>query len=286
MPWRALIFILCATVAASAEPGVSPAPSAEQSDLTAVQLIESALVMKSANGGDATDAVAKLNDSYTALETKYPGSATIRDEHGSFLWWQQREGEAFVKWREAEQLDGNNPNVCQHLGSALLESGDIQQGIGYLEKGAALAPGDAMQHFALGTDLYLFRHQMTTAREPETAVVERALAELKRAADLEPLNASYAKGYAETFYQIPVADWPEAIRAWQHLYDISGKKDFAAINLARVSLLMRNGSAARQYLAEVKTPEFQLLKNKLLARANGMQPAHNEVIPEVSPETR
>jgi len=287
MTRRALFFFVFALVAVvRAEPGASPSPTTEQSDLQAVDLIEATVMTRDAAGADERDAVAQLEKAYTGLDAKYPRSATVRDEHGSFLWWQHREGEAFAKWREAEQLDGNNPYLCQHLGSALLESGDIQQGIGYLERATALAPREAMLRFTLGTDLYLFRHQMTTAREPEAAVVDRALAELKAASDLEPLNASYAEGYAETFYSIPVSDWPGAIKAWQRLYDISVKKDFAAINLARVSLLMLDGTAAREYLGKVTTPSFQPLKKKLLAKANGMQPAHAEAIPTVSPESR
>ena len=279
----ALFFLLCAAAVARAEPA---SPSPEQSDIQAVEVTESLLVTRAAGGGDVRDAVPQLEQAYTALEAKYPRSAEVRDEHGSFLWWQQREGEAFAKWREAEHLDGSNANVCQHLGSALLESGQIPEGIGYLERATTLAPRDAMQHYTLGTDLYLFRHQMTSAREPETAVVDHALAEMKRASDLEPLNASYAQGYAETFYSIPISEWPQAIKAWQHLYDISGKKDFAAINLARVSLLMQDGTAARGYLEKVTSPSFQPLKKKLLGKANGMQIAQHEAIPTVSPESR
>ncbi len=287
MPRRPLFFLLCAMAAtARAASSPSPVPSTEQTDLQAVELIEAAVVTRSAAGADVRDAVAQLDKAYATLEAKYPRSASVRDEYGSYLWWQQREGDAFVKWREAEQLDGNNPNVCQHLGSSLLESGDIQQGIGYLERATALAPHDAMQHFTLGTDLYLFRHQMTTASEPEAAVVSRALAELRTASSLEPLNASYAEGYAETFYSIPVTDWPGAIKAWQHLYDISGKKDFAAINLARVSLLMDDRAAALGYLGKVSAPSFAPLKKRLMAKANGMQAAHGEAIPTVSPESR
>jgi tetratricopeptide (TPR) repeat protein len=287
MPRRALFFLLWAMAgAAHAAPDASPSPSTEQADLQAVDLIEATVVTRDAAGADVRDAVAQLDKAYTGLEAKYPRSATVRDEHGTFLWWEHREGDAFAKWREAEQLDGSNPNVCQHLGSSLLESGDIQQGIGYLERATALAPRDAMQHYTLGTDLYLFRHQMTTPQELEPAVVGRALAELKTAATLEPLNASYAEGYAETFYSIPVTDWPGAIKAWQHLYDISGKKDYAAINLARVSLLMADPAAAREYLEKVTTPTFQALKKKLLAKANGMQPANPEAVPIVLPESR
>jgi tetratricopeptide (TPR) repeat protein len=287
MPRRALLLFLCATATiARAASSPSPAPTTEQTDLQTIDLIEATLVTRAAAGADVRDAAAQLDKAYATLETKYPRSATVRDEYGSYLWWQQREGDAFVKWREAEQLDGNNANVCQHLGSSLLESGDITHGIGYLERATALAPPDAMQHFTLGTDLYLFRHQMKTASEPETAVVSRALTELKTASVLDPLNSSYAEGYAETFYSIPVTDWPGAIKAWQHLYDISGKKDYAAINLARVSLLMNDRDAALDYLKKVNTPTFAPLKKKLLAKANGMQGAHGEVIPTVSPESR
>lgn len=265
---RCALFCLLGAMAAQA--GEANAPSGEQADLQAAMVVEAALMTRTAGGGDEREALGRLDQVFAGLEAKYPRSAVIRDEHGSFLWWEQREGEAFAKWHEAEQRDGGNPNICQHLGSALLESGQIVEGIGYLERAASLAPSDATLQYTLGTDLYLFRHQMTTAREPEAAVVDRALAALRRAVEIDPTNASYAEGYAQTFYSIPIPRWPEAIQAWQHLYDISGKKDFAAINLARVSLLMHDGAAARGYLEKVHSPAFEALKTKLMAHATSM----------------
>jgi len=263
---RALFSILLAGWMAADAHGE---PSPEQADLQATEVVEAAVLAQTQAGADTRQAVGRLDQAFAALEAKYPRSATVRDEHGNFLWWEQREQEAFAKWQEAEKLDGNNAYICLHLGCCWLESGDTGRAMGYMERAVALAPGDARLRFTLGNDLYLFRHQLTTPTEPETAVVDRALAELKKASDLEPLDAEYAQGYAETFYSIPESKWPEALKAWQRFYDISENKDMAAINLARVSLLMKDKPGARRYLGKVTGLSFAALKKKLMAQAGG-----------------
>jgi len=246
-----------------------PAPSQEQADLQAAGLVEAATLSQVQAGGDARQAMERLDQLFADLEAKYPHSAAVRDAHGDYLWSAERKQEAFTQWQEAEKLDGNNADICLHLGSCWLENGDTQRATGYFERAAALAPRDALLHFHLGNDLYLFRHQLATPREPETAVVDRALGELRTAAELEPLNAEYARGYADTFYSIPVAKWPDALKAWQHFYEISEDKNLASINLARVSLQMKDRAAARMYLDQVTRPDFQGLKRKLMAQAEG-----------------
>jgi tetratricopeptide (TPR) repeat protein len=245
------------------------APSPERQDLQAAAVVEATVLAQTQAGGDTREAVERLDQAFAALEAKYPRSAAVRDEHGNYLWWEQRQQEAFKKWQEAEKLDGNNAYICLHLGCSWLESGDTARAMGYIERAVALAPGDAMLHFTLGNDLYLFRHQLTNASEPETAVVDRALGELKKASDLAPMDAEYAQGYAETFYSLPVPKWPEAVKAWQRFYDISENKDVAAINLARISLLMKDKAAARRYLGKVTGAPFEGLKKKLMAQAGG-----------------
>jgi tetratricopeptide (TPR) repeat protein len=209
----------------------------------------------------------QIDQLYADLEAKYPRSAAVLDSHGNSLWLAGRKDDAFAKWREAGQLDPANPDICLHLGTCWLERGDTLRATTYFQRASALAPDDPILHFQLGNDLYLFRHDLVTPTQPETAVVDQALRELKRASDLDPLNPTFAKGYADTFYSIPVPRWAEALKAWQHFYDISPEKDLAAINLARVSLQMRDHTAARHYLAQVTRPDFQPLKQKLLRQA-------------------
>jgi tetratricopeptide (TPR) repeat protein len=240
------------------------APSPEQTDLQAVQAEEAAVAQA---GGDPRAGSERLDEAFARLEKKYPRSATVRDEHGAYLWSKGRNQEAFAKWQEAEKLDGNNPEICAHLGFSWLQNGHARRARGYFEREVALAPEDAGAHDNLGTDLYLFRHQLTTAQEPETAVVDRALAELRKATELEPAGTQYALDYADTFYSIPVAKWPEALKAWQHYYEISPDKDLGAINLARVSLQMKDSAGARRYLAMVSGSGYQSLKKKLMAQA-------------------
>jgi tetratricopeptide (TPR) repeat protein len=267
---RALILLLAGSVSmARAETAAIVPP--EGADLQAVEAAEVAVAVQAQAGLDTRKALEHLDEVFTGLEGKYPQSATVLDEHGNFLFAANRYQQAFAKWRAAEKLDGNNAEVCEHLGACWLSNGDTRRAAGYFERAVALAPGDASLHFALGNELYLFRHDLTTPAQPETAVVNRALTELRKASELDPINAEYAMGYADTFYSIPVANWPEALRAWQHYYDISTDKDMASINLARVSLQMKDAAGARRYLGMVHAPDFQGLKRKLMAKTETPQ---------------
>jgi tetratricopeptide (TPR) repeat protein len=268
---RVLILMVAGACAmARAETAATSHPP-DETDLQAVAVAEVALEAQAAAGIDTRQAIAHLDQVFTSLEAKYPQSATVLDEHGDFLFAARRGNEAFAKWQQAEKLDGSNADVCEHLGACWLESGDTRRAAVYFQRAVALSPQDASLHFALGNELYLFRHDLTTAEQPETAVVDRALTELRKASELDPLDADYAMGYADTFYSIPVSNWPEALRAWQHFYDISADKDLAAINLARVSLQMKDGDEARRYLALVHGPSFDRLKAKLTTKADATQ---------------
>jgi tetratricopeptide (TPR) repeat protein len=268
---RALILTMMGVVGCAARGETAAGTRPEQTDLQAVQAAEMAVAIQAQAGKDTQKAVERLDQVYAGLEVKYPQSATVLDEHGNFLFASNRSKDAFLKWQAAEKLDGNNADVCEHLGACWLNDGETRRAIGYFQRAVGLAPADASLHFALGNELYLFRHELTTAGEPETAVVDRALAELRKASELEPLDAEYATGYAATFYSIPVPKWPEALKAWQHYYDISPDKDVAAINLARVSLQMKDMAGARKYLEIVRGGAFQGLKRKLLAQAGDPQ---------------
>jgi Flp pilus assembly protein TadD len=240
----------------------SAAPSQEQSDLQAADLIVTSTLSQSPDAA----ALQRVDKVFADLETKYPKSAAVRDMHGSYLWSAGRKREAFATYREAEQRDGANADICLHLGTCFMEDGDTARAAGYFEEAAALAPADALLHANLGNTLYLFRHQLATPQHPEEAVIAGALRELKTAADLEPQSLGYAKGYAETFYSLPSPRWADAIVAWRHVYDISPAKDYAAINLARISILTGDRGEARRYLAKVTKEEFQPLKKKLEAK--------------------
>jgi tetratricopeptide (TPR) repeat protein len=265
--WLFLVILGISALGHGDREAAAASPSAEQTDLQTAAVAETAVWTESQAGQDTRQGVDRLNQMFVGLEAKYPRSAEVRDEHGNFLWNAKRLDDAFAEWREAEKLDGNNADVCSHLGACFLDNGDTRRGIGYFERAAALDPKDASLHFALGTELYLFRHELVTPERPETAVVDEALAELRRASNLDPLDAEYASGYAETFYSIPVSKWPEALKAWQHFYDVSSNKDLAAMNLARVSLQMKDKASARKYLEKVNGPAFQELKKKLMAQA-------------------
>ena len=269
---RALVLFVMVSAAAIARGNMvatNVANPAEQQDLQAAEAAVAVVTNEKAQGMDIGNARDRLDRMFEGLEAKYPRSAEVRDNYGHFLALTLRNPQALAKYREAEKLDGNNPEVCADLGIWLTSTdGNTRLGTDYMERAVALAPGNAYFHYYLGTSLYLFRHDLTTPQRPETAVVDQALSELRSASDIEPLDPQYARDYADTFYSIPVPRWPEALKAWQHYYEITPDKDFAAINLARVSLQMKDYAGARTYLTLVNGSAFLPLKQKLLDRAS------------------
>jgi tetratricopeptide (TPR) repeat protein len=220
-----------------------------------------------AAAGDLDASQKKIDASFATLEAKAPDNSQVWEEDGNFLIMTEREPLAYEKFQEAVRADANNAGAWCSLGFARLHRGDTLRGLGCMERASATEPGDASYHYTLGTYLYLFRHDVVRKDLPETAVVDQALSELKVACKLSPQDVRYAQDYAETFYSIPVPHWVEAMAAWQHYTEVSLDKDYGAINLARVSLLMGDAAGARRYLNGVTGGGYQELKKKLLEKA-------------------
>src|SRR5207249_2288799 len=98
-------------------------------------------------------------------------------------------------------------------------------------------------------------------------------AEFAAASRLAPLNAEYARAYAETFYSVSKPDWNAALTAWQHFAEITPQKDFAQANLARIHIKLGQTDAARACLERIQGTDFQNLKAKLNERLETGKPA-------------
>lgn len=261
LPVLALVLLL----AAGGLRGFAEAPPAAtaQEELRAAKLLETALLARQAGAEERR----KLERIYTELAVKHPRDAAVRNGHAEFLWSIGERSRAVGTWEAAVEIEPTNAVVLDHLGSSYLAAGEVKRSATCYARAVKSAPKNAAYRFTFANVTFLFRHELLDPTQPdEAAVLNRSLAEFSEASRLEPLNAEYARAYAETFYSLPKPDWTAALAAWRHFSEISPKKDFAQANLARVHLKLGQKDAARACLAKVQSADFQRLKARLSER--------------------
>jgi tetratricopeptide (TPR) repeat protein len=241
----------------------APPPQTSQGELHAAQLMAAGLFARQAG----PEELQKLERTFADLDAKYPGDAAVRNGHAEFLWGMGERNRAVKTWQEAEKLDPKNGAVLDHLAGNAVALGDVKKAAGYYARAVSSAPENAGYHFSYANVMFLFRHELHDTAHPESdGLIDEALKHFAEAARLEPLNAEYARGFAETFYSVTEPDWREALKAWQHVYEISPQKDFALVNLARVQMKLGNKPEARAALTQVQDPKFSRLKGRLSER--------------------
>ena len=236
-----------------------------QGELRAAKIVAAAVINATQTAQRGNAEVEKVARIYEEIIRHNPSSSKARMDYAEFLWASSKRDEALAELEAAEKIDPDNPELADTLGAALLALGDAARATAFLDRASTLDPSNARYHFKLGNAIYLFRHQLTgviAASEP--AVLDRALAHLRKAAELEPQNTQYAAGYAETFYGVPQPDWDAALQAWRHVLEISPDKDFAYVQLARVNLKLGRKKEARQLVLKIQGAEFGPSKERLL----------------------
>lgn len=264
LPARAILAAWGAGILAFSPASVRSAePPTARDELAAAELLETALLARQAGMED----LRKMETIYADLVAKYPKDAAVRNGQAEFFWNEEKHERALETWLAAEKLDPKNAVVLDHLGGAYLSAGETKKAAGYYARATASEPANAAYHYNFANVAYLFRHELLDADHADAAAVLRmALQHFRDASRLEPLNTEYARAYAETFYTVPDPDWPTALQAWQHFYEITPGKDFALLNLARVHMKLGHKSDARESLSQIKGPEFDRLKTRLRER--------------------
>jgi tetratricopeptide (TPR) repeat protein len=242
---------------------VLAAESPARDELRAAEMLATALLARQAG----KEEMQKMERIYADLVAKYPKDALVKNDQAAFLWSIGAHARAVEAWLAAEKLDPNNAEVLDHLGGSFLAGGHVKKAAGYYARATANAPENAAYHFNYANVAFMFRHELLdTANADSAAVLRRALSHFAQATRLQPLNADYARAYAETFYTVADPDWAEALKAWQHVYEISPGKDFALLNLARVHMKLGNKPEARETLARIQDSKFDRLKARLRER--------------------
>ncbi len=265
LPALIVALVLAATLPCAVAQTAPPATTLAE-DLRAAKLVEAALLVQKAGPED----LRKMEQIYSGLAAKYPGNVEVLNAHAEFLWSADKQTKAVAVWLAAEKVDPRNAVILDHLGSSFLEAGEAKRAAVYFGRAVKSPGATAANHYNYANAAFLFRHELLDATHPDAeSMLREAQVHFAEASRLQPLDPEYARGYAETFYHLAQPDWTVALGAWQRFYEVSPKKDFALLNLARVQIKLGQKEQARESLEKIQSPDFEKLKKKLGERIDG-----------------
>jgi Tfp pilus assembly protein PilF len=214
---------------------------------------------------------ARVEQIYYQLVRDNPQSAPAQNALAAFL-WKNGEAEAAVQhWRIAQGVEPANAETANSLGGAYLGLGRVPDAAGQFLLAIHSEAANPLYHFNLANVEFVLRRDLTAAWKIDSAeLLQRALFEFREASRLAPMNLEYARAYAETFYGMPNPDWEEAQIAWQHYLELSTDRNFAYLQLARVSLQRHKNAEALSFLDKVSDSAYSEVKEKLRKQAKAL----------------
>jgi tetratricopeptide (TPR) repeat protein len=213
----------------------------------------------------------RVEQIYYQLVRDHPQSARAHNALATFL-WKSGEAEAAVEhWRTSQRLEPENGEAANSLGGAYLRIGRVREAAEQFLLAVRSESDNPDYHLDLGNVEFIFRSDLTAAWKIDSAeLLQRALFQFREASRLAPNDLEYARAYAETFYGVPNPDWKEAQVAWQHFLELSTNRNFAYLQLARVSLKQCNKTEALSFLDKISDAAFSEVKEKLRKQAEAL----------------
>jgi Tfp pilus assembly protein PilF len=214
---------------------------------------------------------ARVKQIYYQLVRDNPQSVAAQNALAAFL-WKNGEAEAAVEhWRTAQRLEPENGEAANSLGGAYLRMGRVREAAQQFLLAVRSESNNPDYHFDLGNVEFVFRRDLTAAWKIDSAeLLQRALFQFREASRLAPTDLEYARAYAETFYGMPNPDWKEAQVAWQHYLELSTNRNFAYLQLARVTLKQHKKAEALSFLDKISDPSYSEVKEKLRKQAKAI----------------
>ncbi len=188
----------------------------------------------------------------------------------------QDEKQARKLWLRAIELDPGFHQAYNSVAVHFADSGQHDKALRYVRKALELAPEEAVYHFNAATFYFNFR---LTARQlfrwDLPRVWQEAMAEYRRAIELDPTNYEMARDYALSFYSAsffgvePRYDLARSV--WEQALSLApdrGQRVMVLTHLARVSLLAGDREQARDYVEQALAMKpndapARILKRKL-----------------------
>ncbi len=213
----------------------------------------------------------RVEQMYYQLVRDNPQSVSAQNALGAFL-WKNGEAEAAVEhWRTAQRLEPENAEAANSLGGAYLRIGRVREAADEFLLAVRSESDNPDYHFDLGNVEFILRNDLTAAWKIDSAeLLQRALFQFREASRLAPTDLEYARAYAETFYGMPNPDWKEAQVAWQHYLELSTNRNFAYLQLARVTLKQNKKAEALSFLDKISDSSFSQIKEKLRKQAEAL----------------
>ena len=213
----------------------------------------------------------RVEQIYYQLVRDNPQSVPAQNALAAFLWNNGKAEAAVEHWRTAQRLDPANAETANSLGEAYLGAGRVPDAAQQFLVAIYSEAANPLYHFNLGNVEFVLRHDLAAAWKIDSAeVLQRALFQFREASRLAPMNAEYARAYAETFYGMPNPDWKEAQVAWQHYLELPTNRNFAYLQLARVSLKRHKKAEALSFLDKISNPSYSEIKEKLRKQAKAL----------------
>jgi tetratricopeptide (TPR) repeat protein len=213
----------------------------------------------------------RVEQIYYQLVRDHPQSARTQNALAAFLWKNGKAEAAVEHWRTAQRLEPENAEAANSLGGAYLRIGRVREAAEQFLLAVRSESDNPDYHFDLGNVEFILRNDLTAAWKIDSAeLLQRALFQFREASRLAPTDLEYARAYAETFYGMPDPDWKEAQVAWQHYLELSTNRNFAYLQLARVSLKQNKKAEALSFLDKISDSSFSEVKEKLRKQAEGL----------------
>ena len=213
----------------------------------------------------------RVEQIYYQLVRDNPQSVPAQNALAAFLWKTGKPEAAVEHWHTAQHLEPKNGEAANSLGGAYLRIGRVREAADQFLLAVRSESDNPDYHFDLGNVEFILRRDLTAAWKIDSAeLLQRALFQFREASRLASTDLEYARAYAETFYGMPNPDWNEAQVAWQHYLELSTNRNFAYLQLARVSLKQHKKDEALSFLNKISDPSYSWLKEKLRKQAEAL----------------
>jgi tetratricopeptide (TPR) repeat protein len=224
-----------------------------------------------ANPNVTTKERLRVEQIYYQLVRDNPQSVPAQNALAAFLWKNGKAEAAVEHWRIAQRLEPKNGEAANSLGGAYLRIGRVREAAEQFLLAVRSESDNPDYHFDLGNVEFIFRVDLTAAwKIDSTELLQRALFQFREASRLAPTDLEYARAYAETFYGMPNPDWEQAQAVWQHYLELSTNRNFAYLQLSRVSLNRHKKHEALFFLDKISEFSYSEVKEKLRKQAEAL----------------
>jgi tetratricopeptide (TPR) repeat protein len=239
----------------------------------------------------------RLEGDYKHFLNDHPQHARAMVAYGDLLDDQDRADDAMRWWEKAITVDPHEAYAYNNLANHYGHYGQADKALRYYQKAIDLEPTEPIFRFNWATTCQLFRNEsLKVYGWNKEEIFRHCLEQFRSARDLAPENFDLSSAYAQTFYQVPTPDWPEAYKAWQfclHQPLDDQNRQFVCAQLARVCIRLAHYDEARQWASNLTTGEQETVRRTIerriaeLTKPAGPPTATNSApipVPETGPK--